>query len=111
MVNRSKQKGTAAESAVVAYLCTHGFEAERRALHGALDQGDIAGVPGVVIEVKNCKTMALAEWVDEADTEANNASAPIGVVWHKRRGFISPAYWYVTMDGVTFTRLLNRKPA
>lgn len=111
-MNRSKAKGTAAETAVVTYLQKWGYpDAERRALHGALDQGDVAGVSGVVVEVKNCKAMALAEWVDEAGDEASNADAPIGVVWHKRRGFTSPSFWYVTMEGHTFIKLLNRKTA
>ena len=46
MTNRPKAIGTAAETAVVRYLAAHGFPAaERRALHGATDLGDITGTP------------------------------------------------------------------
>ena len=63
MANPSKAKGTAWETAVVDYLRANGHpHAERRALSGNTDRGDIAGVPGVVIECKNAKTMALAAW-------------------------------------------------
>lgn len=49
-MNRSKAKGTSAESAVTTYLQTMGFiHAERRSLNGIHDRGDIAGIPGVVI--------------------------------------------------------------
>lgn len=106
MSNPSKQKGTAAETAVVEYLRSQGFSTvERRALSGNLDKGDIAGVPYFAIEVKNCKTTTLAAWVAEANVEAFNAAEPYGVVWHKRSGRSSPGDWYVTMDGKTFTEL------
>jgi hypothetical protein len=108
MTNRSKSKGTAAETAVVDYLRARGFPyAERRAMRGNNDQGDISGLPGVVIEVKACREMALAEWVDEAETERCNAGADLAVVWHKRRGRSSAGGWYVTMTGEALAGLLQ----
>lgn len=84
-MNRSKQKGTHWESRVVAFMRDHGFPyAERRALSGALDKGDV-NVPGLVIECKAHKTMALAEWVDEMIKEKANAGVDIGVVVFPRR--------------------------
>jgi hypothetical protein len=110
-VNRSKQKGTAAESAVVDRLQAAGYPAERRALSGNKDRGDVSGIRArvgrVVIEIKACAQMALAAWVDEANVERDNDDAAIGVVWHKRKGKGSPLDWYVTMDGETFLRLLE----
>ena len=107
-MSKSKAKGTAAETAVVRYLREQGFEqAERRALHGTADRGDIAGVVGTVIEVKNCARMELAGWLAEAAAEADNDGARLGVVWHKRRGKGSPGDWFVTMDGATFVRMLR----
>lgn len=106
--NRSKAKGTSAESAIVAYLREQGFAgAERRALHGSADRGDIAGVIGTVIEVKNHARLELAAWLDEANVEADNDGAQLGVVWHKRRGKASPADWFVTIDGATFIVMLR----
>lgn len=106
--NASKAKGTAAESAVVAYLREQGFvQAERRALRGTHDRGDIAGVIGTVIEVKNHARIELADWITQAKREAANDNADYGVVWHKRRGYSNPAGWFVTMDGFTFVELLR----
>jgi hypothetical protein len=79
---------------------------ERRTLTGNKDRGDIAGIPGVVIEAKATKTALLAQYVDEAVVEAEHDNARIGVVWMKRVGYTSPGDGYVVMDGITFTRLL-----
>jgi hypothetical protein len=107
-VSAARAKGTAAETAVVRFLQANGYpNAERRALAGSQDRGDIAGIPGVVIEVKAAARLELAAWVDEALTEAINAGASMAVVWHKRRGKGSPGDWYVTMDGLDFVNLLS----
>ena len=107
-MSRARAKGTAAETAVVAYLRANGFPyAERRALAGAGDRGDIAGVIGTVIEVKSCVRCELAAWVDEATREAHNDHANVGAVWHKRRGRGSPADWFVTVNGSTFVALIR----
>ncbi len=108
-MSAARQKGTAAETAVVGYLQAHGHPyAERRAGNGNQDRGDIAGVPGVVVEVKNCKTMDLAGWVDEATIEARNAGVPIGVVVHHRKGkgAGNVGEWYATMTLATLVELL-----
>lgn len=106
-MSRSKDKGTAWETAIVRYLVDSGFPlAERRALAGAFDQGDITGVPAV-IEAKNCRRDELAAWVDEATSEAVNAGVDVGVVWHHRRGKASPGEGFVTMSGAAFVRLLR----
>jgi hypothetical protein len=106
-VNRSKIKGTAAETAVVTYLRTRGFpHTERRALNGSQDRGDITGIPGIAIEVKNAARIELAGWLDEANIERANDKADYGFVWFKRRGKTSPAQWFVLMDGEQLTRIL-----
>jgi hypothetical protein len=107
-VNRSKVKGTQAETAVIGYLRDSGWpDAERRALNGTQDRGDVAGVPGVCIEVKNQRDFELAAWMDEALREGRMANAPVTVVWHKRRNKGSPSEWYVTMTGEQFVRLIR----
>lgn len=107
-MSTSKKKGTAAETAIVNYLRSAGFaQAERRALNGTADRGDIAGIPGAVIEVKNCARTELAAWIEEAETEARNDGAPFAAVWHKRRGKGNPADWFVTLSGARFAHLLR----
>ena len=103
----SKRRGTTWETKIVAYLRDNGApHAERRALGGANDRGDIAGIPGVCIEAKNAARAELAQWLDEAEAERRNDGADIGVVWHHRRGKGSPGDGYVTMTGATLVRLL-----
>ena len=107
-MSASRRRGTAWESRIVGYLQDNGApHAERRALNGAKDRGDVAGVPGLVCEAKAGKRMELAAWVDEAEIERANDNAAIGVVWHHRRGKASPADGYVTMTGATFVHLLR----
>jgi hypothetical protein len=103
--NPSKAKGTAAETAVVGYLRKRGWvHAERRALAGNVDKGDIAGVVGVCLEVKNCKSIDLAGWLKEALLEQANAGAHVGAVVAKRRGTTDPAEWYALL---TFGQLCD----
>jgi hypothetical protein len=107
-MSAAKKKGTAAETAVVQYLRAAGFtQTERRTLGGTQDRGDIAGLPGVVIEVKNCARQELGAWIAEAEIERDNDGATLGVVWSKRRGKGSPGDWFVTMSGAQFAALLR----
>ncbi len=107
-MSASKRKGTGWETSVVQYLKENGVpHAERRALNGAKDRGDIAGIPGVVIECKNERTITLAQYADEVDAEATNDGAVVGVAWIKRRGKASPGDAYVLLDGATLVHLLT----
>ena len=90
---RPKDIGTAAETAVVKYLRNHGFAgAERRALAGTFDLGDIVGIVGVCVEVKGGKAAEsagdgqVAQWLDETERERVNAGADIGLLVMKRKG-------------------------
>lgn len=107
-MSKSRAKGTSWESAVVTYLIERGWpHAERRALNGANDKGDIAGLPGVCLELKSCARTELATWWEEAKTERQNAGAVTAAVWFKRKGKTSPADGYVLLDGQTYTELLK----
>lgn len=107
-VSKSKQKGTAAETDVVNWLLSMGRKhVERRTLHGANDRGDIAGIPGVVIEVKNHARMELSEWLSELEKEMQNDKANTGVVIHKKRGSRDVGRWYATMPVSVWYQLLD----
>lgn len=107
-MSAARRKGTAWESLCVDYLREHGApHAERRALAGAKDRGDIAGVPGVVWECKSAAKLEIGAWLAEAETERVNDGADLGVVWAKRRGKTSPGDAYVFMDGATLVALLQ----
>ncbi len=94
MTNRPKQIGTAAETAVVRYLQLHGFaHAERRALRGTVDAGDIAGTPGVCWEVKGGEAAKSASdkqvesWLSDTDIETIHADADLGILVMQRAGY------------------------
>lgn len=107
-MSRSKQRGTSWESKLVGYLqSTHWPLVERRTLSGRYDKGDIAGIPGVVVEAKDQQTLRIPEWWRETLVEAENAGADIAALWVKRRGFTSPADGYVVISGETFVELLH----
>ncbi len=115
MVNRPKDIGTAGESAVVKYLRAHGFpQAERRALAGAFDLGDIL-TPGVCWEVKAGKAAENASggqveaWMAETETERRNARADIGVLVLKRKavGDTRTGQWWAYLPARTVVGLLD----
>lgn len=97
-MSRQKDKGTAHERAVARYLrdALGDERIDRMPLHGAKDEGDIAGVRcktrRVVIECKNCKELRKAEWLDEAQIEKGNADALVGAVCYKAAGKGSPEH-------------------
>ena len=108
-MSKAKQKGTAAETAVVRYLQANGFPyAERRALHGTVDKGDITGCGPLVFEVKNHKEFDLSGWMNELMRETDNAQADYGVLVITRRGHVDAANWYAVMSFEAITALLKQ---
>lgn len=98
-MSKSRAKGTAFETDVVNFLHEFFPGIARHAMHGALDVGDINGVPDVTIECKNVKVMDLASWMNEAALETKNAGTRYGVVVHKRRSKgVAQAYVTMTLD-------------
>jgi hypothetical protein len=84
-MSRSKDIGTKAETQVVRYLIPNGFpQAERRALRGIRDVGDITGTPGIVWEVKGGEAARQASdnqidlWLAETELERDNAHEHLG---------------------------------
>ena len=107
-MNKSKIKGTQAETAVVKWFVSKGRKhVERRALLGGNDRGDISGLPGVVVEVKNVKAMELSQWVKELEVEMKNDKANTGVVIHKKKGTTDVGQWYATMPADVWFKLLE----
>lgn len=108
-MSKSKQKGTAFESSLLPLLEEYYPGANRRPLSGNKDKGDFI-LPGAdfALEAKNHKTMSLAEWVKEAEIEAQNLGVLHGVVVHKRRGVTDPRKQYVTLTLGSFLDLTAR---
>lgn len=108
MANKSKAKGTKAETKVVRYLAAFGLEAERRTLHGNQDLGDIKvtldhSTP-FIIEVKagqqtaNPSRAQLTEWLRQTKEESRNADMPCYLVVVRYRRSIEDADVYLLLD-------------
>jgi len=113
---RPRDIGTATESAVVRYLRTAGFpHAERRALRGTLDAGDITGVIGVVFECKGGMAAKTASdgliqlWLDETMRQVANAGADVGILVVQRAsiGEVNAGRWWAIMPGWQYEQLCN----
>lgn len=100
----AKKAGSSFERLIADYLRA-GLEnpnIDRMVKAGALDKGDIANVRDshdrlLAVECKNTAKMALPSWVGEAQAEAINYDAHVGVVVHKRHGVADPGRQWVTM--------------
>lgn len=99
-----RSKGSSFERMVADFLAANGFPfADRRVKSGAKDKGDIGGVMAhgqrVVLEAKNYGgRLQAGPWLKEAQTEAKNDGAPIGIVIAKRRGTAKPEDQFVLME-------------
>ncbi len=119
MARRPKDIGTAVETAVTRFAQGYGFpNAERRALAGSLDRGDILLTAGVVAE---CKGGAMAErasdavigqWLAETERERVNARAAVGLLVTKRPavGHARCGQWWAWLDLRTMRQLLSSLP-
>lgn len=86
-MSRSRAKGTAAESMIVAFLRGLWPGAERRALSGAKDRGDVAGTPGVCWEVKSAVRLDIPGWLRETEVERINSGSDLGILVIKLKGY------------------------
>ena len=107
-MNPSKAKGDAAERAVVQYLRENGYPFAGRMRSGwADDRGDVENIPGAVVEIKNHKTISLAEYMVELEREMKNAKAETGVVIVKKRRASSVSDWYAVAPVHVWIQLLK----
>lgn len=120
-MNRSKAKGTAAETAVVRWARLNGFPgADRQPLRGNRDAGDIDLCPGIVLEVKNHAGVAgygqpapaqLREWMAQAALERDNAGAAHCPLVVKRAGVADPGRWFAYLPAASLAALIGDKAA
>lgn len=112
----SRAIGTPTETAVVRFLQENGWPAaERRALHGSKDLGDVTGCPGLVFEVKGGAAAMHASdgqvdaWLAETEEERQNARADYGILVMKRKGvgFARAGWWTAVMKLGDLHRMLE----
>jgi hypothetical protein len=108
-MSKSRSKGTSFETLIARFMRDNGFPyAERRALHGSLDKGDInCGAP-LVIECKAAKRHELSGWLQETEAERVNAGADFGVLVVKRQGHATGAEQYSIMRFEDMVKLLKQ---
>ena len=84
------------------------------AVQGELDRGDIAGLPGVMLECKDHGTISLSDIRKEVARQVDNDDAFLGLACIKQRGKSSPedAYWLIDARHVpAVIRALSGLPA
>lgn len=107
----ARAAGSSFERVVADYLAANlDDRIDRRVKTGAKDCGDIGGIRfaghRIVAEVKNTAKLDLPAWTREAQQEAVNDGALIGVVVHKRHGVGVPGQQWVTLTLEDLTKLL-----
>lgn len=118
MANPSKQKGTKGETQVVRYLAACGLDAERRALHGSKDVGDVLVTKkdspmAMVIEVKSGKQTEnpnrtqLEDWWQQTLVEGENAGYPSALVINRYRRNIEDCDVFFLFEGMRCHKYLD----
>lgn len=110
---KPKDKGTAAETAVVQWAKKHGFyTAVRIALTGSKDTGDVRIASGVMAQVKNGYTehreptdFQVGEWLAQMEKQQKNGQWQYALLVHKRYGKSDPDMWRWFLTGQTFLTL------
>lgn len=114
-------KGKTAERDVANYLKAHGIETARRSVStGTIhtpDRGDIDGVPGFAIQVKNMarrlEGKLLADvWQDVtrqavAMAEQTRTVSACPVIIEKRASTADVGCWWLHMSGPVYTRMMT----
>lgn len=111
MANRSKQRGTAHETATVNWFRENGWPyAKRITMKGSADEGDLDLGDGiaVTIECKNTKAMTLSQWLRELADEMENRGDDVGFVIAKKRGTTDVGEYYCILPVKVVARLLRR---
>ncbi len=103
-----RAKGARAEVALVNWLRAHGYPDARRYLSGDGRQpGDIDGLAGVCVEVKDQQRHDVGAWLRQAEAEAG-PNLPVLVV--KPRGEVDPGRWWAVTRVGALAELLTEPP-
>lgn len=109
----SRNKGAQAEKDVCRYLREHGFERAERAVRTGFrtgartvaDPGDVAGVPGTIISVKDAQTHYIEAWLRELDAMDPDDTLALRLLVIKRKYKADPGRWICLMRWPTLLAL------
>ena len=109
MSNPNKRRGDTYERTVISALHVLGWPyAERTRAGYERDRGDVAGMPGLVVQCKNVKTPRWVEWLTDLADQVRNARADHGVLFFKRPGNTDPRYDLAVMYVEDWARLTRK---
>jgi Holliday junction resolvase len=101
MGRMQRNKGGRGEREVVLLAEAHGFTGLRTRSGGGQVRGDIAGIPGLALEVKRQEKLAIPEWMRQAQA---NCGPDIPAVAHRRNN----EQWNVTLPLDDLLALVKR---
>ena len=106
----AKAKGRDTENRFVTYARTVWglVNVERRRLAGVNDMGDIAGWPGVCVEIKSGARTNIAGWLAELAVEKSNSHATTGFVAVRPKGKPDPEDWYAVLTLPDLMHLMDQ---
>lgn len=110
-MSRAQKKGYDGERPVVDYLKKRGFfRAYRLRTQGTIDKGDVGGIDGVCVEIKNASVYAFPQWLTELARERIASRADTGAVVVKPRGIgeTKVDQWWAVLPLETYVDLLIR---
>ena len=105
MGHRSQRKGRAGELELVSVLKGYGYENVQPG--EAVSYGvvpDIVGLPGVHIECKRCEALRIADWMKQAERDAQRFHDGLPVIFHRR----NRQPWLVTMRLDSFMEIYKQ---
>lgn len=109
----SRNKGARAEKDLARYLRAHGFDRAERAVRAGFrtgdravdDPGDIAGVPGTIISVKDAQTHYIDAWLRELDAMDVGDTLALRLLVVKKAYKADPGQWRAHLRYPTFAAL------
>lgn len=114
----SRRKGITAEQAVARYFVAHGLPDAHRAVaagwrNGSTqrgDQGDVAGVPGFAVQVKNVAKPLVGQrladvWRETCEQAVRAGGEPLLV--EKRPGTANVGQWWLYIGSTLYIRLVT----
>jgi hypothetical protein len=92
VTSANKRKGDLFNRQIIKHLIAEGITDAHRYQDGYhLDRGDVAGIPGIVIQAKNVVQVKWSNWFLNVRLQQVHAASPIGILALKRQGRSDPA--------------------
>lgn len=114
---RPKDIGTRAESATVKAVKPYFPDADRAALHGSQDIGDLINTGDICFEVKGGNTardaanagrsVLIEKWLADTERERKAAGKKFGVLVLQRAGVTDARRWWAILNVAAFAHIMG----